>query len=146
MSPFVGSAASAPTVLSPVATGAVQPVLAAARPTAPATSRPVLPIERVTMVRPASEDAPGSDARRTLAAAVRKAAMNAAGPSSAESGDAQPATVRPVPLPPSELIARVTARAALPVLPEPASPAREAFAEAIIALRSGIRLDGTTTA
>jgi hypothetical protein len=115
--------------------------------TAPTVARPVLPVEaalRSGEPRGGSSDATVAAARRTLAVAVRS---NAVKPEPVPAGREADAPARPAPTAPAslwreELLARIARPGGLPLLPEPASPARSAFAEAVLALRSGIGRDG----
>jgi hypothetical protein len=151
MSPMAGFAGGSPLVGKPGTPGTAPAAVQVAHAAKVGqTERPVAPVEAGKRPAKLEEENPGSAARRTLAAAVRAAMlreMRAEGMRAVATADGEEEAPRqagrPVPaLVLGELMARVTSRAILPLLPEPPTPAREAFAEAIVALRSGIRRNG----
>jgi hypothetical protein len=125
---------SAATAITPLLSARIRP---AARPE---TVRPVEQAAPAARIAAPREDAAAAAAR--LVAALRTASLwsplrrdGAEGHAPAGTGAAgNPAA--------GEVLVQITARAALPLLPEPPSPARAAFTEAVIALRAGLRGSG----
>jgi hypothetical protein len=116
----------------------------------PTVARPVPPAEAARAADPTRDsvaDAPAAGARRALAAAVRSAALNRAALPTGPEVDAPSAPFGLAPAAATaawreKMLARIASPGGLPLLPEPSSPARSAFAEAVLALRTGIGRDG----
>lgn len=107
-------------------------------------------VRSVQAAAPAGREATVAAARDKLEAAVRSAFLHglmrgaARISKAATASSATPAPQRPAPpvrdMLLQEIIARVSIQAVrLPVLPEPATPSRDAFAEAVLAMRTGLK-------
>lgn len=145
-----GSAMASPPSLLPVfpahgklpsATAAPPLLSAQIRPfTRPETLRPVEQVAPAARVVAPREDAAAAAAR--LVAALRMASLWSPPRREDDGSPAVAGTAAAANPAAGEVLVQITARAALPLLPEPPSPARAAFTEAVIALRAGLRGSG----